>query len=352
MTANGVYSLRARLGVLLLDCPRYVVGLARRDGWIKARNRCDVLQPARDGRGVALDSEVSSDLHACHVFPALGSVLMRQAMREWPFELATESHSSSRPDLSFVIPFRGKERVPVLVATLRSIFAQRGVSLECIVVEQNAAKEVEGLPEGVRHIHLAHPTDPTSWRKCWAFNVGVAAASADIVVCHDADILVPTDYGREVLGHLRSGGRDVVHLHRFLFCLGERASAEVTKTLALGPRLVPERVRQGWKGGTLAIRRDRFAQVGGFDESFVGWTGEDIEFYDRCRVLNGSRHGYLPFIHLWHPPQSMKVSASDRRRNERHTQELLDTPRTLRVERLCRRQAQRLSAVGPRRSEH
>ena len=167
MSSNGAFGPRAKLGALLLDGPRYLTGLGRRGGWVNACNRGDVLEPTEGRPGVAFECEASSDLHACHVFPRLGAMLMGQAVREWPFEFAAGLDTTSPPDLSFVVPFRGRPRVPVLRATLQSICAQRGISVECIVVEQNAAKEADGLPEGVRHIHLPHGTDPTPWRKCW-----------------------------------------------------------------------------------------------------------------------------------------------------------------------------------------
>ena len=51
--------------------------------------------------------------------------------------------------------------------------------------------------------------------------------------------------------------------------------------------------------------------IGGFDEGFVDWGGEDDEFYDRCGLLGHCRSGYLPFLHLWHPPQpDRKVSTN------------------------------------------
>ncbi len=73
------------------------------------------------------------------------------------------------------------------------------VAVEVIVVEQGVEQEAEGLPGSVQYIHLPHPQDPEGWYKSWAFNVGVSQAQADIVVCHDGDILVPTHYADEII---------------------------------------------------------------------------------------------------------------------------------------------------------
>jgi hypothetical protein len=70
-------------------------------------------------------------------------------------------------------------------------------------------------------------------------------------------------------------------------------------------------VFQNWKGGTIAIRRDAFFELGGFDEGFVDWGGEDDEFYDRCGALTHCRYSYLPFVHLWHRPQQDRKLADN-----------------------------------------
>lgn len=331
------YSLRQKLGVVLFDLPRYLPRLLTREGWFGIGNRQDHLDRSTSGRGVAYLDDGSSDLHACHVFPSLGAALMKRAICQWPFRFDAQPHCAKRPNLSFVIPHRGRERVPLLIATVRSILAQNDVAIECIVVEQSSAREIDGLPDGVRHIHLPHPTDPESWRKCWAFNVGVREARADIVVCQDSDIPVPADYGSEVLKHIRDHDREVVHLHRFLFHLDRNDTERVASTGRLDPLSPPERVRQGWKGGTLAIRRECYHRIGGFDESFVGWTGEDREFYDRCLTLNGWRHGYLPFVHLWHEPQPARTS-TELERNLKHADEVMAIPRDERIARLREKQ--------------
>ena len=65
---------------------------------------------------------------------------------------------------------------------------------------------------------------------------------------------------------------------------------------AIGERLV-------LCGGWFAMRRDAFAAIGGFDERFVGWGGEDDAMtikVERARLVDlraRSRAG----VHLWHP---------------------------------------------------
>ena len=57
-------------------------------------------------------------------------------------------------------------------------------------------------------------------------------------------------------------------------------------------------------GGSIGISRQAFFEVGGFDGRFIGWGGEDNEFWERAQTRTVYAYGYLPFVHLWHAPQA------------------------------------------------
>ena len=236
---------------------------------------------------------------------------MKRALEQWPVTFKPNLKSKVFPDVSFVIPFRGKDRLPLLKATISTILSQNDVNIECIIIEQSTDRIIDNLPIEVRYIHLPNEHNQTSWQKSWVYNVGVVEAKSDIVVCHDADLLVPNQYASEILRFFNNNSLDVLHLQRFLFCLPKNATEHTINFHEITCLSPPERVRQNWQGGTVAIRKKAFFSIGGFDERFVGWGGEDNEFFDRCRLLNAYRFGYLPFIHLWHPPQNTKTHSLD-----------------------------------------
>jgi hypothetical protein len=279
-----------------------------------------------------VDGLWSKSLHACTVFPVLGRLLMARALQEWPIQLADHPVESGPPLLSVVIPHRGRQREDQLRCCLASFLAQREASVEIIVVEQSATRELGPLPAGVRHIHLPHPSDPQPWRKSWAYNAGVAAASCDLVICHDGDILGPERYCAELLRRFDDPWLEVLHPQRFLFYLDSSATQKMAYCRHLTPA-APELVKQNWCGGTLAIRREAYAAIGGFDERFTGWGGVDNEFFQRCGLLRQYRYCYIPFVHLWHPQQPMK-SGHARDNALAFAHEIMQLPPELRVRNL------------------
>jgi GT2 family glycosyltransferase len=162
------------------------------------------------------------------------------------------------------------------------------------------------LPDWIKYIHTPLPYPDMPYVRSWAFNVGARVAHGEALVLHDNDMLVPMDYAKEVRARL-SDGYQAMNLKRFIFYLSQTHSAAVLagqESLAQRP---PEVVVQNLEaGGSMAITRQAYHQIGGMDESFVGWGSEDNEFWERAQILKVWPFGYLPIVHLWHPAQSGK----------------------------------------------
>ncbi|HJR52861.1 MAG TPA: galactosyltransferase-related protein [Gemmatimonadota bacterium] len=343
-------STRKRLGAILLDWPAYEWNLRGRSPasrhWTRIGNRRDRIEVGPGGRGARPGGRWTSGIHACDVFPRLGARLMARALSEWPVALADqppEGRAGAAPDVSFVIGHRGLDRLPHLSHVLASVAAQAGVALECIVVEQSAEPEIAGrLPGWVRYVHTPAPY-AMPYSRAWAFNVGARMARGTLLVLHDNDMLVPRSYATEALA-VRDSGFEVMNLKRFVFYLGERETAHVLAGNAVGGR--PARVIQNLEGGgSVVIDREAYFEVGGFDEAFVGWGGEDNEFWERCAVRAVWAWGYLPVIHLHHEEQTGKG------RRDRATAALLDArsrlPAEERVRELSSRAFGRVEGPDP-----
>ena len=85
-------------------------------------------------------------------------------------------------------------------------------------------------------------------------------------------------------------------------------------------------------GGSIAILKDAYERIGGMDEGFVGWGGEDNEFWERAQTLRLWPYAHLPLWHLWHPPQPGKY-AQDNATLHRY-REMSESPVEERIRRL------------------
>jgi GT2 family glycosyltransferase len=208
--------------------------------------------------------------------------------------------------VSFLIGHRGTSRLPNLLHTLRSIAGQEGTPIECIVVEQSATPEIrDALPPWVRYIHTPVPAT-LDYCRAKTFNDGLRLARGEVLIAHDNDFLVPAAYAREVLARAREGYA-FFDIKRFMFYLSEEDTRALFASGKLDTR-AKTTVVQNLKGGSVAATVAGYRAVGGYDEGFVGWGGEDLEFWERARVHGGVyEFGYLPLVHLWHAPQPGKL---------------------------------------------
>ena len=338
------------LSALLLDAPRYVYALSRSDrAYLSLHNRGEAVEPAPEGMGFRCLWQWTSELRAPKILPVLGRWLMRNSLRDSPI---VRSQKPPRvvitPDVTFVIGHRGRSRLPHLLATLESIAAQRDATIECIVVEQDTESQLVGrLPTWVHHIHLPPPRDDLPYCRSWTFNVAAKQAHGRILMLHDNDMLVPCQYASRVVERVASGF-EVVNLKRFVFYLSESHTTKIfdgDQDVLLQP---PESIIQNLEGGgSVAITAEAFARIGGMDEAFVGWGGEDNEFWERAGTLAVWPYGELPIVHLWHAAQPRKQDVDNP--TLKLYAELAKTPALQRIAALQVRQ--RGALYGPTSSE-
>jgi glycosyl transferase family 7 (putative galactosyltransferase) len=299
--------MRSLLGVLVRDLPRYVHSLTNgsRD-YLRLSNYAERVTAAPFGAvGHRCEWRWTSDLHAAKVVPALGRWLLRRALADHPIDLAdAPAETAQTPQVTFVIGHRGSERNRLLELTLMSIAAQRGAAVEAVVVEQAPGPSEVVLPAWVHHV-VTPSRGGAPYNRAWAFNVGARVAKGRIIVLHDGDMLAPADYASCILAHVHAGS-DVVELKRFIFYLSERDTDTVCRARQLSEATPKRIVQNSLGGGSVAITAAAYARLGGMDEGFVGWGGEDSEFWERCGLLSRWDYAYLPIIHLWHRDQPKK----------------------------------------------
>lgn len=324
--------LRSTATALLMDVPAFEWRLRGR--WERIHNRGERLTFDPSGRGVLCEWKWTSSLSVCDRFPRSSPRLMQAALREWPVAFADAPAPVGAPEVSFLIGHRGLARLPHLLLTLRTIAAQRDASVECIVIEQSAEREIESaLPPWVRYLH--QPAEAGApYARARTFNEAARAARAPLLVLHDNDMLVPARYAAELAARAR-GGDEVLDLKRFIFYLTPEDAGRAMESGAVPGDARSESVIQNLRGGSIAITKDAYAAIGGFDETFVGWGGEDVELWERAETRRANRFGYLPIVHLWHAPQPEKTQGASAPAVERYY-ELARVPVAERIARLRR----------------
>lgn len=279
-----------------------------------------------DGMGrVCLWSD-SSWLTVAQVFPKTGANLMRHCFHQWPihFNNGVMRSKGQEPDISVVIPVAGQERMTPLRCVLDSLSGQSGLTFEVLVVEEG---EESVLPTDIRKrvspVFLQRDKNEP-YCKSRMLNAGAEASRGRILLLHDADVVVPASYLREVVQCMDQGYEGVRPI-RFLFCLNQMSSIRFQHDQRIvGIEKVAD-VMQNFPGGSVALHRDVFEQIGGMDEQFKEWGGEDLEFVDRLNTRRIFRGAWLPAIHLWHG------SAMQKKTGHRN-QELQDQTRAIPAE--------------------
>ncbi|MDE1961200.1 MAG: hypothetical protein KGH80_06345 [Xanthomonadaceae bacterium] len=184
----------------------------------------------------------------------------------------------------------------------------RQPQFEPILVEQDTAPHLDG---GLPHPDCRHvfAYNPGPFNKSWGLNVGFRHSAHAWLAFADADLVL----GASLAGALEhvDKGYWAIKPYRRLIDLDESESVRVRggefdfvpdrhgaapNRDGVGERIV-------FAGGVFLIARTAFVRLGGWDERFRGWGGEDDAFSYR---LERARAPALeldirPAVHLAHP---------------------------------------------------
>jgi glycosyltransferase involved in cell wall biosynthesis len=246
-------------------------------------------------------------------------------------------------------------RPDALCAVIRALLDQTDVNFEVIIADDGSSeptREAVGAFQNAAHasglkrlVHAWQPDD--GFRASAARNLGVFASSGQYLVFLDGDCMPRPDFvARHRLlaepGFMVSGSRVLlsepftqqilsaptqvaVHARGMLYWLLQRLFGKTNKVVPL-LHFPNSRMRHyrsvKWsriKSCNLAIWRDDYVAVNGFDESFVGWGHEDADL-----VLRLARHGIrrkggafsTEVFHLWHKENTRATESENRRRVE------------------------------------
>lgn len=143
-----------------------------------------------------------------------------------------------------------------------------------------------------------------------ARNYGVSHTTESIIVFNDADSIVPLSqlYEAGSLAHRKPG---LVFAYDLYVRLSERGTADFIGGSNLDDCASERTIAQSGSMGCVAISRACFNEVGGFDENYLGWGYEDLDFASRCNTLWPNRRVMGPLYHLWHGERNADDSPAD-----------------------------------------
>jgi glycosyltransferase involved in cell wall biosynthesis len=195
--------------------------------------------------------------------------------------------------VSYIVCYResGIERKKALEFTI-SRFRAYFPSIEIIVVEQDLKSKLE-IDKNLDISHLfIHNSGP--FNRSWAFNCASKHSKKEIFMFTDADIFLDKE------------GYDECFNATELFEAITPNKIEISNVFIdenQGNKIVLLNMRKlhSFAGGMLIITRQAFEKIGGWDERFEGWGGEDdamshVIYNQLCsKTLN------IPNYHIDHP---------------------------------------------------
>jgi len=180
-----------------------------------------------------------------------------------------------------------------LLETLRSIDKQAVNGREIIVVNDGTDDRTQGIcwAFDTRHIRVKQPPSPLYRNPSRSLNVGIRAATGDIVILQNAEC---KHVGKQVITDLVDRVTDTNCVFTHVMSINQDGSMGICYC-------GPENPRPYFFCG--AIRREWFIKLRGFDEDYTGYGWEDNDMADRL-----SRSGVsfeftdIEVHHQWHPP--------------------------------------------------
>jgi hypothetical protein len=174
-----------------------------------------------------------------------------------------------------------------------------------IVVESDTSPKIDGvLPDFVKYFFLY---DDGLYNRSKNFNFAVSKASTAVVICQDADCILRSDTLRYGLSMIYEKNFPLCIPYIFALDVSEILTKVLLKTNVLSSTdaRLPIRSLEAY-GGTGIYKRDAYLSIGGYNEDFVGWGGEDNEFFYRAKKLiklwklQGKIEKEFNLYHLYH----------------------------------------------------
>jgi hypothetical protein len=157
--------------------------------------------------------------------------------------------------------------------------------------------------------HYLFAEDPGPFNKSWAVNVGAVHSPGrpEVLCILDGDVLADRDFIARNASRFRNCGTGGHLTYRNMLCLDSAASSWAigARLSRQAPQADPDHLRgfllRRPPGCCIWTRAAAFFRIGGMDERYRGWGGEDYDFIHRLDLAAplDSYDDWL--LHLYHP---------------------------------------------------
>lgn len=200
-------------------------------------------------------------------------------------------------DLSIILPFY--KRAPEFAKALKTNHRYFDRSLEIVLVvdepdSESAALEIMRQHPNVRWRALINRQDHPWRNPAKAINVGLRHASASVILVSSPETVWLTDVPHQLLAETRKRPTSF-HSGHLLFADTDKVnSLEAFKVKA---------VTEPHNCGSICVLKEHLEQINGYDESLIGWGGDDDNLRSRLRLtgIHGQVHQHTALVH---PPMT------------------------------------------------
>ena len=201
---------------------------------------------------------------------------------------------------TYVIGYRHKlDRLNNLRRVLDWINGFNGV--EVLLIEQDTHSKIENLSLKAKHIFIK---SNMPYNRSWAFNVALKYSTTGTIVFGDSDLMMNPNEFIEGLKALQTYEM-VSPYHTVIDLTAQESGMDFNQILQINRPGRGENDNQkiNISGGIAMFRKESIQKIGGWDERFLSWGGEDD--FQTLKINN-----FLSFtelrakcFHLFHPKE-------------------------------------------------
>jgi len=173
---------------------------------------------------------------------------------------------------TYIIGYRHRpDRINLLRKTLDWINSFSGT--EVIVVEQDKHSKISHLNLNCKHIFV-ESTKP--YNRSWSFNIGLRYAKTDIIACGDSDLIM---HPEDLINALKeTKNYEMVNPYKSVIDLNpQESNLSFEKMFEINRpgRGELDHQKTNISGGIAIFQKQALYKIGGWDENFWDWGGED-----------------------------------------------------------------------------